>query len=221
MSRRQMTSTWCLVCLAVCASLPAAKGEPRERDAGPADSPAAAVPGEESLTSLPPSMSRTVNQVFALFPDANREDVLVFIREQLPHEMRRLREMSERHVGDAFGLTIDLVQDALRLLEMRKEDPALYQKVVQRRNLERLADDLAVQCRRSAGSERQESEVRLRETLTRCFEIKQELMRRDLAQMERELGELKTLIEKREASRKDIINRRIIEVTGQTEHLEW
>ena len=107
------------------------------------------------------------------------------------------------------------------MLELKKEDPALYQKVAQRRNLERLADEIAAECRRSAGDERDEHQVKLRRTLTQCFEIKQELMRRDLAQMEKELGKLRTLIEKREASRDDIINRRMNEVTGQTDHMQW
>jgi hypothetical protein len=221
MKARQKKNTWCVIFPAMFVVL-AAIAEPQGSDvARPASARAPAAADSEVPGNWPPGMKRTVSQVFALFPDADREAVMGFIREQLPNELRRLRQMSERQVGDAFGFTIDLVQDSLRMLEMKKDNPALYEKVVQRRNLERLADDLAAQYRRSAGSERQENEIRLRRTLTQCFEIKQELMRRDLAQMEKELGQLRTLIEKREASRIDIINRRLHEVTGKTDHLGW
>jgi hypothetical protein len=61
----------------------------------------------------------------------------------------------------------------------------------------------------------------LKKTLDRAFEIKQEIIKMDLERMERDLEELKKLVNKRESRKSAIVDRRIKELLGKTAQTEW
>ena len=58
-------------------------------------------------------------------------------------------------------------------------------------------------------------------TVESAFEKKLVLQKAELSALEREVEELRDLLRKRETARDEVIARRVQELTGDDEHLEW
>ena len=180
---------------------------------------------ETENPTYPPSPLGTewdaLEQALSEFPDLNREAVMNFITREFPDELREFKELSVRHLSLAIDLMNRMVEDAIIFLEARQRDPALFDKLVRKRELEKHCVELAQACRQAEGEDKAVREAALRETLAEVFELKQEFMRADVARMENELNELKGLITKREGRREGLIGRRLEELLGEQEVLPW
>ena len=113
--------------------------EQRERDRDPAQR-------EERA-------GRIAHEVLRRFPDVNGDEIVGFIHETFPREMRQFRELAERHVEEAVELLTDLVRQSLELREMRRDDPNRYERVMKERGLDGKADLLAEKYAGSRGED--------------------------------------------------------------------
>ena len=59
------------------------------------------------------------------------------------------------------------------------------------------------------------------ETLEEAFEVRQELMKKDIRYVETELMRLKALVQEREQNRETIIARKVNEMVGSNPSLDW
>ena len=175
-----------------------------------------------------PQMTREVQrereimgEVFARFPDAEPERMMQFMRETFVREMREFRDLSLDHRDEAVDLLTNLVRQSLELMEIKRRHPALYEQHLKQRRLEREADDIAQAAKRASGEERDKLVASLRQKLEDAFEVKQGLMKSDVEQMETELKDLKAMIEKRQQNREGIIKRRVGEIIGESDYLQW
>lgn len=198
------------------------------RAAGTGDVAAAASEGpvypvEQMMEAppLPPQESVILSRVFDRFPGENREQVLAYIREQFPDDLRRFKALALRDLNEAGDYLSGLVREALDLIEMKKRDPAAYAQRMDQRRLEQEAREAGEAVRRSEGAEREKQVARLEALLGQAFSTKQELMRAEVRQMEKDLAELTRLLEEREKNRAEIIRRRAGELTGKADHLQW
>jgi hypothetical protein len=196
--------------------------------AGPPERPASAgpppLPDAENFPPLPPTwpgFEEILGQVFQRFPGVNQAQVLGFLREQYPRQMRDIEAVARYRMKEAIETLTELVREGLDLFDLRQKDPDLFAKVVRQRELEREASLAAEALARSAGEARKKHLDRLRQTLQEAFDAKQDLMRGDVSRMERELEQLKALIEKRRANRDAIVARRLSEITGELAGTEW
>ena len=185
---------------------------------------------------LPDSRGDIMQRVMRHFPDVNHEAVLGFIRDEFPQELHEFRELSLRHVGEAVDLMTHLVRESLDLIEAKRHNPERYEQLMRQRRLHREAFRLAEICRNGDEDddedrdeddgeddedERQGAEEELRDVLEEIFEIKQGMMKAELEHMEKELDRLRGLIERRDSNRDRIIERRLTEMVGDSENLEW
>ena len=162
-----------------------------------------------------------ISRVLERFPGVEPDRVVDFIRNEFPREFREFRELASKRTGEAMEIMGNLVRHARELIEMKHRDPERFERMMARRRLEREAAELAVAMRHTEGEERAALQKRLRGVLVKAFSLKQELLRGEAARREAELGELRTLITKREESRDAIVDRRLDQLTGQADHLEW
>ena len=194
----------------------------------PAPSPAGVMPAPGPMPGPIPQMTREVQrereimgEVFARFPDAEPERMMQFMRETFVREMREFRDLSLDHRDEAVDLLTNLVRQSLELMEIKRRHPALYEQHLKQRRLEREADDIAQAAKRASGEERDKLVASLRQKLEDAFEVKQGLMKSDVEQMETELKDLKAMIEKRQQNREGIIKRRVGEIIGESDYLQW
>jgi len=169
------------------------------------------VPGEEEI----------LNAAFSRYPEANREEIMAFLKEQLPEELYAFKLRAMRRREDAIEYMANLVRETLRLMQTKETNPGLFDKVVRKRTLEQQASRLADSARRAKGDQRTSYLTQLEKALTEAFDLKQEIMKRDVSQMESELQQLKVLLEKREENGRAIVGRRIAELTGEMDYLQW
>ncbi len=85
------------------------------------------------------------------------------------------------------------------------------------RDLERQTRDQADQYRRASKDEQAKIKEKLLETVNKHFAVRQQLRNLEVKRIEQQLKELRDKIDQREKSRKEIVEKRIIELTGADE----
>ncbi len=210
-----------ILCLQACLVSAASQAEE-----SPAHPP---LPGQVQRPPSPPPMpplpgeaeARLLDAVFQRFPGIDRGEMERFLREVMPQELAELRRLSQSRFDEALGHLAALVQRCIELQATQRERPALYERLIARQRAERHAEALGRMCRREEGGQK---EARLRElaiVLADGFELRQEIMRMELAHLQDELGQLEALIAKRQASREAIMALRKAQLLGDGEGMEW
>ena len=162
-----------------------------------------------------------MHQALRGVPEDEREHVIRFVREHFEAELAEAEELAEEEPREAREIVTDVVHEARELLELREEEPEQFEKAMRRMETERRASELAERCRASKGEARERLMKELRGVLNEAFSMRQAAMEEETRELEEELKRLRTLIEKREANRDAIVERRIEELTGEEEFLEW
>lgn len=179
-------------------------------------------PQAEMLVMPPvPGQADILDAAFRRYPEADREEVMAFLKEQLPEELYAFKLRAMRRREDAIEYMANLIRETLELMETRRSNPELFRKVVRRRTLEQQASRLADSARRAKGDQRTHYLTQLEKALTEAFNLKQEIMKVDVSQMEGELQQLRILLGKRQENGRAIVGRRIAELTGEMDYLQW
>ena len=97
---------------------------------------------------------------------------------------------------------------------LKTRDPELYKAMQEDRDLERQTRDQAEQYRRADKDEKAKIKDKLVELVGKHFEVRQQLRNLEVKRIEQQLKQLRDKIETREKNRKDIIQKRIVELTG-------
>lgn len=116
----------------------------------------------------------------------------------------------------AFGLG-----DLRHLEELKRLDPEMYELEKADRDLERQTMDLAQQYRRAPRPERESLKAKLKELIEKHFEVRQSRRELHLKRLQEELEKVKQAIERRNEVRKEIVERRVRELTGEGDDLEF
>jgi hypothetical protein len=168
-----------------------------------------------------PMESDVLRYVFEHFPDKNREEVMAFIGENFKADLPVFRKMVDEEPSLATSYMLDLVSDALQLMEIARKDKDLAGMMVRQKNLERKAANKAREAALAEGAEKEAMKKELRKMLQEAFDAKQELMKRDLAGMEEQLRKLSEMISKRDQYRDQIIEKKVNEMTVEEDYLKW
>ncbi len=218
----------CLAIAGTCLTLPCALYAESGALAAAPPPPASASAGSTSPSDGPPPIplstdreKRILEAVFSRFPDVDPGTVMDYLRDHFPHEVRYFTELSMRDVERSVEYLTRVVGDCAHLLRTQKTDPDRYDKLLALQKLGLKAYSQADAYKSAAAADRKDQEVVLMTTLDDCFEIKQYLMRKELADLEEELMKLRDMIEKRKKSKVAIINRRFQQITGENDALEW
>lgn len=162
-----------------------------------------------------------------MFSDRVRE----FLSTEMPDAMGLLERA--REAADAPDATIDqkfeLCEVKFRLTDLAHElheaknfRPEVYPKLKRFNELDIQAHTIAREIH-EAGEEGEHDELmdELEEVLEEGFELSQELREFELGQMEEEIGQVRSVLEKREDNRDVIIDRRIHQLVYHNDPYEW
>ena len=107
------------------------------------------------------------------------------------------------------------------LMQMQRNDPEMFKLHVKDRGLEQQTLQLAEQYRRTPAEERAEIAKQLDKVVNQHFEVRQERRLLELKRMETEIDRLRKTIERRKEARDTIIKKRMAELTGERNELEF
>jgi hypothetical protein len=102
---------------------------------------------------------------------------------------------------------------------LERYDPQMYELLKQDQELERQTAELSMQHRRAPEEQREALKKQLTEAVEKHFDARQERRRLQLKRLEEELQSLREAIEKRDAAREEVINRRVSELLGVEDRL--
>ena len=120
-------------------------------------------------------------------------------------------------VPRAIGSRPDRPRGREDFQSLKTRDPELYKAMQEDRDLERQTRDQADQYRRASKDEQAKIKEKLLETVNKHFAVRQQLRNLEVKRIEQQLKELRDKIDQREKSRKEIVEKRIIELTGADE----
>ena len=103
------------------------------------------------------------------------------------------------------------------LESLRTSDPELFKAMQEDRDLERQSRDQAQQYRRADKDEQAKIKEKLVEIVNKHFEVRQQLRSLEVKRLEQQLKQLRDKIDQRAKDRKDIVEKRIVELTGADE----
>jgi hypothetical protein len=97
---------------------------------------------------------------------------------------------------------------------LKTTDPELYTAINEDRNLDRQACDQAELYRHAGKDERAKIKEKLTEIVGKHFEARQKLRILEVKRLEQQLTQLREKIDQREKSRKEIVDKRILQLTS-------
>lgn len=139
-------------------------------------------------------------------------------------EEGRMREVQGRdQMGGEPGERTEKVRQFMKQRrEGRNLDPETRERMKEINEVEKQSRELAKQYRGAeTDEEKQTIAADLKAVLVKGFDLKVLNQQKNMERLEKRLEELKDLLKKRKESRGDVIQSRLDELTGKTEHLKW
>jgi len=150
-------------------------------------------------------------------------EVLGFIEEHMPHVMAELREL-RRENPKAFHRELkELTARVHHMREMKEHAPEIAEALLRSYKLEHQCHELSERIRETDDREKREGlTAELREKLNQVFELRLREPELEILHLQREIDELKSVVEKRQKNRERIVERRLRDLVGEVdEGLEW
>jgi DNA repair exonuclease SbcCD ATPase subunit len=147
--------------------------------------------------------------------------------------MARLREIEGlmKKVGPEdqkeLAREAEKIREALKRGEMKMGppmDPELHRLHGEIKELEHQSQQLGMKLRSlPAGSKEDRAEVqgKLKEAVTKLFDLREQARVREVEDLKKRLEELTRMLEKRKANRDQIIEKRIRQLSGELDELDW
>jgi hypothetical protein len=178
--------------------------------------------GDQPPTPLTSDQERLVlDAVFARFPSVDREAMMQYIAERMPADLQDFTLLSMQDLGEAVKLLSGLVRDALEWRQLESRQPERYALTRRHRALERQVREQGEVVRQSSDAARDAQMLVLNGLVAEAFQVKQELMRQDLAAIRKQVDDLAALVERRETNRAAIVEQRVREVAGLVDPASW
>ena len=155
------------------------------------------------------------------FPEARRDEVKEFMQRYFPHRLKEVQQLRRHEPEEAAEFFRDTLNETLELLELREEEAEEFERAIKELEVERKTEEMAQTFERATPEERKKLLAELKDMLDQAFEMRQKAMKTEVEHLEREMRRLKTMVEKREQNKALIIDRRIQQLTGEMDYLEW
>ncbi|MBI3855310.1 MAG: hypothetical protein HY293_06430 [Planctomycetes bacterium] len=157
-----------------------------------------------------------------LQPPFNPEEARSWLKDNEPETYRRLMEAQE---GGRREESMRILNEAMprmrEMNELKQRDPKGFEKMMDMRRLERESFDQADAARRAPPEEREAASKKLKETLGRLFDAREEVRARELAELKRRVEALEKAITDRKATKERIVERRRRELLGEKSEEDW
>lgn len=150
------------------------------------------------------------------------ERILATLKEGAPELAAKLEPLFKDNSEENRRIAHGLLEQARHLVRLRRERPDSFESQVKMFKLEVKAVELARQVR-GAEDVHQTEGVRgeLEKVLEDLFDLREAQQRQEVEEMERRLREMKERLESRKANRATIVERRIAQLLGETDDLDW
>jgi hypothetical protein len=109
----------------------------------------------------------------------------------------------------------------LDVRRMQQDDPEMYKLLMSDDELDGQALQISEQLRRAPSDEREKLRAALKDVVIKHFEVRQKRRELALQRMEDEIKRLRDAIQARNEAREDIVNKRITELTGVANPLDF
>lgn len=159
------------------------------------------------------------------------QGMLRILERRFPEAKEHLLRQVEKDPIEAREIFERLRELVGQYRELARENPAEAEMFVQHQRMEMVSHKLAAQIHRAHEAERYGVDVKpgkiealedkLRETLTELLELKLEYQQIELEELENEVEELSRLLEFREQNKDKIVEKRMNEILGEHDPLEW
>ena len=168
-----------------------------------------------------PEIKALLEQTLADWDDpAAKQAVLRELHDVFPAQLTELQTIAERNREEAGEVAERLVDQANHLVDLKRDEPREYERAVRLCRLDDECLGLAQKARAAQGTAREPLVASLKKKLAEAFDAKQEAMKRQVATMEAELGELRRRVAKRAEGREQLIERRALDLLGDRD-AEW
>ncbi len=155
-------------------------------------------------------------------PEPLIEKVYAFLKEYHPERIEKLERLKEENPEIYIRAIEDTMRDIREMEELKKNNPARFEEIMELKKSERLSWQLA-------GAYREEREItkktdiqqRLRAVLNTIFEYKIKQHQKEIGLLTQEIEKLKARIQNRIQNKEKIIDKRLQEMIGEKEEFEW
>lgn len=174
------------------------------------------------VVSVPPDAlkktEKAIEQIDALLAKIYKRQSAVGTRSVV--KQARRRRSPRRSTRSSTGILdfYRMFPPETSILDVHKDD----EKRMRIADLEQRSRQLAEEYKVLKGSqEKQTVKADLKGVLSEIFSLKQEDRKNQISRLEKELARLRATITKREKNKKAIATRRLNELTGEAQYLEW
>jgi plasmid stabilization system protein ParE len=145
-----------------------------------------------------------------------------WLKENDPDRAEKLARLREERPEMHAHVLRESWEQMNHLSRLKEHDPAEYERMMKQQKLERAAGALAEKIRRSeAEEEREKLTAQLREHLASLFDMRETGREREVKEMERRLADLRKVLAERQSRKAEIIERRVGQMIGRGDALEW
>ncbi len=145
-----------------------------------------------------------------------------------PREPARARALKTLIDEKRFDVAEREFEDALQAMDRETsraatepKDPEVRERETQNARLEAASRELADAYRKAGGEEKEAIRGKLRETLAQLFEVREWFRHRELERLQREIDQMRRVLEERQANRERILEKRLSELIGEGDPLDW
>lgn len=143
--------------------------------------------------------------------------------------LRDLNQNLKKDLEVIKKLDLDKYRELLGGMRFRMRDLPLFSRrdkeARERRNrieeLEVQSEALGLEYQKGNQSDKQKNMEDLKQSLSELFELREKERRLEYEELQKRLNELKTTLDQRSKNKEEIIRRRIMELTGESEYLRW
>jgi DNA repair exonuclease SbcCD ATPase subunit len=150
------------------------------------------------------------------------EEVLNWLEKHEPETLEKLERLREREPGAYYHFLRELREKMRDMDELRKRNPKEYKRLVELRKLDRKVWEL-IEEHKEADSDEDRAEIKgkLKDTLSKLFDLKQARHKAEIAELEKEIAKLKEIYKYNQEHKEQIINDRLKELTGKKRPFDW
>lgn len=178
-------------------------------------------PPKAGKLDLNPPVQTIEDLALELGPDWENR-ILENVKNEYPAELDNLQKLKIQNPKKYQRKIIKFWQEIRHELRLRKEDPQRYKQMRYLHELDHLCDNLAAEYRKTRDKSRQ-TEIRneLRSKLSELFVLREAEKEARIAELEREIKQLKEMAASRRQKQDEIIKKRLDEMLDESVELEW
>lgn len=185
--------------------------------------------GDEELPA-PKTMEELWQQVFKHVKGVDQDAALKFYKANFPFVFEKAQRLLRVEPGEAVDVFVDEFREYREILEDKDEEPEEFKDWVEYKKNEFKSFQLAEKIRGLARKKQQTDEDKaaitkdtgeLKSVLGIMFQLRLADQKREIEELRGEIKELESTITKREASREKIIERKLNQMLGKEDDMEW